>query len=379
MTVRIHAMATAQPTHRISQNEAAALAGDCCCVNDEQHRLLSALYRRTRVRQRGSVLLEGGNGGGRGDAANVQRFFPAAATSDDRGPSTGDRMGRFVASAIELAVRAGGDALARAGASPSNIADLVVVSCTGFESPGVDIAIIRELGLPDTTTRTQIGFMGCHGALNGLRTASALAAAKPTKKVLLVAVELCSIHFQYGWDPEQIVANALFADGAAAVVLGAGESGESGESGDSGGEDTGAWSVADQAAKIVPDSLDAMTWRIGDHGFEMTLASRVPELIRDYLPEFMEQWLSGHGLAVDDVASWAVHPGGPRIVQTVRDALDLPPDATEDSMNVLAECGNMSSPTVLFILERLMRRGAKRPCVAMGFGPGLAIEAALLM
>jgi predicted naringenin-chalcone synthase len=120
-----------------------------------------------------------------------------------------------------------------------------------------------------------------------------------------------------------------------------------------------------------------MTWRIGDHHFEMTLSKRVPSLIAGGLRPWLEAWLASQGLRRDGVASWAIHPGGPRILSAVEEALELRPEASATSRAVFADCGNMSSPTVLFILERLRRERAPRPCVALGFGPGLAAEAAL--
>ncbi len=122
-----------------------------------------------------------------------------------------------------------------------------------------------------------------------------------------------------------------------------------------------------------------MSWRIGNHGFVMTLSPRVPELINRCLPQWMEGWLATHGLSVGDIRSWAVHPGGPRITRAVASCLGLPADAVALSDQVLAQCGNMSSPTLLFILDRLRRANAPRPCVALGFGPGLAAEAALFV
>lgn len=121
-----------------------------------------------------------------------------------------------------------------------------------------------------------------------------------------------------------------------------------------------------------------MTWRIGDHGFRMTLSPRVPELIEANLRPWITGWLKEHGLALDDIGSWAVHPGGPRVLTSVERALDLPEEATAASREVLSECGNMSSATVLFIVDRLMKREAAAPCVALAFGPGLAVEATLL-
>jgi predicted naringenin-chalcone synthase len=210
--------------------------------------------------------------------------------------------------------------------------------------------------------------MGCHGSLNGLRVAHAFVKAQPDAKVLLSSLELCSTHFHYGWDPQKIIANALFADGAASVVLGAS---------DNATKET--WKLASSGSCILPDSKDAMTWNIGDHGFEMTLAKQVPGLIKQHLKPWLEQWLAHSGLKLEDVKSWALHPGGPRILTAIEDALSLPANASEISREILSKHGNMSSATLLFILKKMAEIDAPRPCVALGFGPGLAAEAALFI
>jgi predicted naringenin-chalcone synthase len=164
------------------------------------------------------------------------------------------------------------------------------------------------------------------------------------------------------------VAHALFADGAAAMVLGPGPAGSDRPSG---------WRVRSTASRLLSDAPDAMTWCIGDHGFEMTLSPMVPALIGGHLRPWLDRWLEENGLAVDDVASWAIHPGGPRVLDAATAVLELPDDACAVSRAVLAECGNMSSPTVGFLVERLLRADAPTPCVALAFGPGLVAEAAL--
>jgi predicted naringenin-chalcone synthase len=232
----------------------------------------------------------------------------------------------------------------------------------------VDFELIAELGLAATVERTHVGFMGCHGALNGLRVASAFTGADPAARVLLCAVELCSLHYHYGWDPKRLVANALFADGAAALV---GVSPSVGL--------PGAWRAEASGSCLFPDSAYAMTWNIGDHGFEMTLSTRVPDLIGRHLRSWLETWLVRHRLRVSEIGSWAIHPGGPRVLTAVEKALGLSPEVSTVSREVFACCGNMSSPTVLFILDRLRRCGGARPCVALGFGPGLVVEAHLFV
>jgi predicted naringenin-chalcone synthase len=293
-------------------------------------------------------------------------FLPTGAP-DDRGPTTAERLRHYAEHAGPLAIAAGRQALTRSGMEVRHITHLVTVSCTGFRAPGVDIAMIKGLGLNAAVRRTNVGFMGCHGALNGLRLARAFVEADPRACVLLTAVELCSLHYNYTWEPQRMVANALFADGAAAVV-GVAES----------AAPAGAWRIVADGAWLFSDCEDAMTWVIGDHNFEMSLSRRVPELIVRQLRPWLEAWLDECGVTLGEVASWAIHPGGPRILSAVEEALALDREAAAASRAVLADYGNMSSPTVLFILERLQARGAPRPCVALGFGPGLAAEAALL-
>ena len=363
MTLELRGIGTARPEFSLTQAEALELHTTFCRIDETRARTLRALYRRSGVRSRGSVLVHTENGA----IESRQTFYRPATDEQDRGPRTAERMAVYEELAPELAKAAAAKALEASGSAGSDITHLVTVSCTGFASPGVDAAIISALSLPQTTERTHVGFMGCHGALNGLRVAHALTRTNPGAVPLVCAVELCSLHFSYGWDPDMLVANALFADGAAAVVGGgAGEAGEE------------VWKVAATGSMLMPGSEDAMTWRIGDHGFRMTLSPRVPGLIEANLRGWLTSWLGDHGLALGDIESWAIHPGGPRIVTAVGKSLGLSREQTATSRDVLAECGNMSSPTVLFILERLQEQGARRPCVALGFGPGLVVEATLL-
>jgi alkylresorcinol/alkylpyrone synthase len=181
-------------------------------------------------------------------------------------------------------------------------------------------------------------------------------------------VELCSLHYRFNWDPPRIVANALFGDGAAAVVGAVGPANDSGQ-----------WSVAATGSCLLPASKDAMSWNVGDHGFEMTLAASVPDLIQVHLRGWMAAWLDEHGYSIESIGSWAIHPGGPRILHACAEAIGLRPEQVAVSEQVLSEYGNMSSPTVLFILERLRDQQAPRPCVSLAFGPGLTAEAALFV
>lgn len=361
MKFTILGQGTAVPEHSIARQESVDLVTRAFCNTDKQRRVVPALYRMSGVKKRHSVLLRERGPEDNGPTYNLL-YEPEEA--EDMGPPLSARMKVYEEHAFPLARRAAADALQDAGMTGQEITHLVTVSCSGFFAPGVDVKLIDELGLPATVERAHVGFMGCQGALNGLRVARGFGASGPNAKVLLCAVEVCSIHYHYGWDPERVVANALFADGSAAAV------GTVCENGDG-------WPVQATGACLIPNSQDAMTWRIRDNGFEMSLSPRVPKLIEEHLRPWLRTWLDGEGLKLEDIQTWAVHPGGPRILSSVAAALELPKEALEVSRGVLQEFGNMSSPTILFILDRLRSAKAPLPCVALAFGPGLMAEAVL--
>lgn len=364
MSMAIAGCGTVVPEHSITQIEAVELQSTLCEIDPERARTLRALYRRSGVVRRHSALLERSDG----PLLERQSFFPPARNDHDPGPSTAQRMERYEAHAPPLAARAAASALRDAQLGSEDVTHLVTVSCTGFAAPGIDARVIEALGLPATTQRTHVGFMGCHGALNGLRVADSIVRSDPDAVVVMCSVELCSLHFAYGWNPEMIVPNALFADGAAAVV---------GRAAHAAQPAAGRWSLASSATLLVPGTSEDMSWRIGDHGFRMTLSARVPHVIEASIGEWLRAWLSDNGLSVDEVGSWAIHPGGPRILGAVERALGLDRERTRVSRDVLADLGNMSSATVLFTLDRLRSGGAPGPCVALALGPGLVAEAVL--
>jgi predicted naringenin-chalcone synthase len=285
-------------------------------------------------------------------------------------------MRRYQPAALDLAHRASLLALEDAGIEASAITHLITVSCTGFGAPGFDLALIASLPLAMDVARTHVGFMGCHGAFNGLRVARAFVEADPTACVLLCAVELCSLHLQEGWNPDHIVANALFADGAGAVVAVGTEGGEDPGISASG---KGGLQLVASSSTVLPGTEDLMGWFIEDHGFSMVLSSQVPNRIAAHLRPWLDHWLAGQGLALPEVETWAVHPGGPRILAAVLESAGLQPAQIDLSTEVLSQFGNMSSATILFILERLRTTAGQGPCLALGFGPGLTVEVALFM
>ncbi|MGZ3356835.1 MAG: type III polyketide synthase, partial [Isosphaeraceae bacterium] len=342
MSMLIAGIGTAVPPHRISQVDAAEIAKQYSCETAAQERLFQTLYRRAGVDGRNCVVLNKSDG----PLDGRQSFY----TSSD--PTTLDRMRKYEEQAGSLAVAACKAALQDAAIAPRRMTHLVTVSCSGFYAPGFDIGLVKQLPLPSKVARTHIGFMGCQGALNGLRVARAFLDADSSACVLLCALELCSLHQQYGWDADKVVANALFADGAAAVVAINDESTRPHR-----------YRVLASGSTVIDDSEDAMSWRIGNQGFEMSLSPRVPDLICEHLRPWLEDWLKHHGLDLARVGSWAVHPGGPRILSAVAEAMGLDRLALDFSHQVLADHGNMSSPTILFILDRLDKAETPRPCV----------------
>jgi predicted naringenin-chalcone synthase len=360
MSFHITGVGTSVPRQQITQDDAARLAIELTGHTDCHAAAVRTLYRRTGVETRHSTLITSSTNG----RPATQSFFPVAAGPADHGPTTRDRMCRYEQSALELAAEAARAALHDSSTASDEIAHLVTVSCTGFSAPGVDIGLIESLRLNRRISRTHIGFMGCHGALNGLRVASAMSHAAPGSKVLQCCIELCSLHHQYAADPQQVVANALFSDGAAAIVGCADASKNS-------------WRLVDQFSEVLSESAGLMTWQIGDNGFNMRLSPQIPEVIKDMLKPWLGAHLSRHKLSISDVKSWAIHPGGPRILTACAEALRLDHACLEPSQAILADYGNMSSPTVLFILDRLRANPDSLPCVMLAFGPGLSVEAAL--
>jgi predicted naringenin-chalcone synthase len=389
------ALGLATPTHGASQSQALAMGVAATLEDPSQAALVAGLYKRSGVDRRASVLLNTEKAEGE---SLDQDFF--SASDDGCWPTTAERMRAFDASAGALAIRAARSALAQAGISPDEITDLVTVSCTGLSAPGVDIALMTGISLPAGVRRLNIGFMGCHGAIVALRTASALAAARSTvdhrpPRVLAVCIELCSLHLQRTARVDRHVSNALFADGCAAMVVGNAPSVNHPSTADASINPPEHMAtpkhahavhlpplrIVDTSSMLFPDSTSAMGWQIGDHGFEMTLDRSVPKLLELHLSEWVWPWVRSHlgSAAGQRDVRWAIHPGGPRVLDAVASALSLGTEEVRDSRTVLREHGNMSSPTVLFIVERLRSsRDDHRPIVALAFGPGLTGEAALM-
>ena len=351
--MQIQSIGLATPRQPIPQSDLLELALRYNAETKAERLRLKRVYLGSKVKQRHSVL----GTAAQNSAQALKGVMDFYQHDHPKGPSTHERMRVYESDAIALSSEACDSAIRGCEINPETITQLITVSCTGFVAPGQDAGLITSLGLSPTVGRTHIGFMGCHAALNALRVADAFIRADPGQSVLLCCTELCTLHFQYGSDPQDAIANALFADGSAALVA------------------TRQDSTVSQPcalsfhAENLPGTHDMMSWRIADHGFQMRLDADVPKTIQSALKPSIATWLEDLGLGLDEIGSWAIHPGGPKIIDSVQKALDLSEETAQLSRDVLSEYGNMSSPTVLFILDRMMRLEAPKPWGGSWFWP----------
>jgi alkylresorcinol/alkylpyrone synthase len=342
VTARLRAVGTAMPDYMFKQAE---IVEDFFSRQPGWDPAWAEVFANSGVERRGSVVDMG--------------YYATPG-------STADRMRVFAPAARRLGAEAARRALERAGpAAAAEVSDLLAVSCTGYSGPGLDVHLVDDLGLGDRVQRLAIGHMGCYAALPALRTAAALATASG-RRALVACVELCTLHVQPARSREDAVYQALFGDGAAAALVGPGGDGPA---------------VVGSATVTVRGSEERMGWLVEDDGFHMSLSPRVPALVEREVGRLVDDLLQPHGLVPDDVVHWAVHPGGPEIVDRVQRRLGLSDAQVARSREVLADGGNRSSATVLFILEQLLHGGAVEPgqwVVALAFGTGLTLEALLL-
>ncbi len=359
MTVHLHAIATATPEYRYTQEAISCWMQDWA-TDDRQRRLLRALYRTSGISTRYTVIPEFG-----------AEFYGRDAYGALVEPGTGARNAIYAHESRRLASAAGQALLSmRPEFAPSDITHVVTASCTGFVNPGLDYFLVRDLGLSTTAERFHLGFMGCYAAFPALRMAAQFCQADPSACVLVVCLELCSLHLQFSDRDDQLLANALFADGAAAALVSA----------RSPAPGISSLQLEHFASTLVPDSEADMAWTIGDHGFDIALSSYVPKILGANIAEVVDEILADTGCNRTAIANWAVHPGGKAILDQVERALALRPEQIALSRQVLQDYGNMSSATILFVLRELLQQPgveARRIC-SMAFGPGLTVELALM-
>jgi len=364
MDIALLAIGTALPPYKLAQAEIAELVCAGFHLSPAEKRVLKAVYRASGIKFRSSVLSDYYKAPGQFE------FFPNE--PEALFPSTAARMQLYKNNAFNLALAAIENCLAKLdGLDRNEITHLITVSCTGMYAPGIDIELVQHLKLRSSTKRTTINFMGCYGAFNGLKVADSICKADPQAKVLLVCVELCTIHFQRKMDLDNLISNAIFADGAAAAFIQAQPP-----------RDKKHFRFEDFYCDLLPQTSQEMAWEIADSGFDIVLSSYVPEAIHSGIAAFADRLLAHSQLKMADLDFFAIHPGGIKILQACEQALNINKEQNKYAYEVLRNHGNMSSATILFVLQELWsdlkQTDHDKNIFCCAFGPGLTLESMVL-
>lgn len=361
----IHHIATATPTYAYPQSSTRDRLKSWA-QETKTKRLIQAIYNRSGIETRHSVT-------GDFTAGAEATLYRSDLEGRLISPGTEQRNRVYAEEARTLAIEAARQALTETESfAPADITHIIYTSCTGFANPGPDYHVIRELGLKPNVQRYTLGFMGCYAAFPALRMAAQFCEADPQAVVLVICLELCTLHMQINDQPDSILANSLFADGAAAALVSAREP-RVGKA---------VYRLCGFESTLVPSSEAEMAWDIGNEGFNIVLSSYVPDIIGRNIQSLLADSLAKHDITLKDIQEWAVHPGGRSILDKVEEGLSLADDALDASRRVLKSFGNMSSATILFVLKEMLKKADQEPVsalvCAMAFGPGLTVETALL-
>ncbi|MEL6134018.1 MAG: type III polyketide synthase [Bacteroidota bacterium] len=362
MAVYINHIGTANPENKILQQKIGTFMARVQGMNEEERRKLSILYRASGIKSRYTVLK---------DYAREPGEFDFYANTPDMEPfpSVGSRMRIYEKEALDLSIRSIRNTVPK-DFDYQKVTHLITVSCTGMYAPGLDIELVEKLGLPTHVKRTAICFMGCYAAFNALKTAYQICQADPQAQALVVCVELCTLHFQREKDEDNLLANALFGDGAASLLV----SGEMTEGIN--------LSLDNFYNDLAFQGKQEMAWHIQDSGFQMRLTSMVPTIIKEGISQLTHNLLSFLQMTLRDISYYAIHPGGKRILKVIEEVLGMSSDDNRYAYEVMREYGNMSSPTVLFVLKEMLRdlgpKDAGKSVLSFAFGPGLTLESMLL-
>ncbi|KEO73608.1 type III polyketide synthase [Anditalea andensis] len=358
MKNHIVSIGTASPGEAIPQDTIKAFMNIAHGLDtrEEEARKLNFIYRHSGIQSRYSVL-----GDFNFDDPSKFTFFPNNRSLNPF-PSTQQRMKIFQQTAPSLAISAIEDCLASSPYQSQEITHLILVSCTGMYAPGVELDIIDSLGLNDTIERYCIHFMGCYAAFTAIKMADRICDSDPAAKVLVVSVELCTIHFQKEYNEDNLLANALFADGAAAALISS--------------EPIG-MKIKSYQSNLVREGKNDMAWHIGDYGFEMKLSKYIPGLLEKGIDALKSKLENKYNLSA--IKNFAIHPGGKLILKKVEESFGIQPEQNLHAHSILSKYGNMSSATILFVLNAILSHpGQQGDTLAMGFGPGLTLETLLL-
>jgi predicted naringenin-chalcone synthase len=356
----ITALGTATPPNKFKQSELAAFMTLAMQPDRETERKLNTVFKASGIEYRHSVLKDYGR-------KNNFDFYNEAF---EPFPSTEARSKKFKESALPLCLSAIDQAVSSDAISKTTFTHLITVCCTGMYAPGLDIDLVNHLQLPTAIERTSINFMGCYAAFNALKLADAFCQANARAKVLIVCVELCSLHFQKECTDDNLLANALFADGAAALVVEAQPRAPL------------RLKLAQFHNDLAPQGANDMAWSIGNFGFEMKLTSYVPEIIQSGIKKLTDSLLQKISKNISDIHFFAIHPGGKKILEAIERELGISKEQNTWAYQVLKNYGNMSSPTVLFVLHEIWQQLSapddQKHILSFAFGPGLTLESMVL-
>jgi predicted naringenin-chalcone synthase len=321
-------------------------------LDAQERRKLDFLYRKSGIDSRHSVLEDFQT-----EEVSDFTFFPKNKELHPF-PGTAARMQVFEEKGPELAEQAVRSALQQAGVEANSLTHLILISCTGMVAPGLELDLMRRLDIPSSVERYCIHFMGCYAAFTGLRLADQLVKANPKSRVLVVSVELCTLHFQKEYTEDNLLANSLFGDGAAAALVMQSEKG---------------LQIKNYFSEVLWEGEKDMAWKIGDFGFEMRLSQYIPSLLNQGIRRLRDLFEAKFNFS--KVRHVAIHPGGKQILIQVQEAFGLSPEVNRHALEVLRTCGNMSSASILFVLERMLQDSSiQGDILALGFGPGLTLE-----
>jgi predicted naringenin-chalcone synthase len=358
----ISAIGIAVPEHTFSQPVIASFMERAMQPDYAESRKLHAIFRASGIETRHSVL---GDYGKQHDYS----FYPNTENIEPF-PSTQERLKAYRKHALPLSLRAVENGFQHSSLKPNGITHLIQVSCTGMYAPGLDIDLIRHLGLNEHVQRTCINFMGCYAAFNALKLADAICKADHHAAVLIVCTELCTLHFQKEPTEDNLLANALFADGAGSLLVTS--------------SPQPGWNLVPERfhTGLAFNGKEHMAWDIGNHGFEMKLSTYVPDTIRTGIKKLTSELLDQLQKKMEDIFFFAIHPGGRKILEAIEQELGISREQNEPAYTVLRKYGNMSSATILFVLRHIMQRlqpqDADKLVLSFAFGPGLTLESMLL-
>lgn len=354
---KIISIGTAVPAYKHDQQRILEFMLQVYALDAVEARKLKFLYRHSGIDSRYSAIEDFSKESG------DWNFFPPIGSAEIL-PSIEKRMNLYQATAAPMAKQAIENCI-KGYIEPSDITHLITVSCTGMSAPGLDLELVELLNLPNHIYRSSVNFMGCYAAIHALKMADAICKSEQDARVVIVCTELCTLHFQDAPHADNIASSLLFGDGAAAVLVSSNEFDQPG------------LYLKSFYSEIVPKGKSDMSWVISSTGFLMTLSGYVPDLIQEDFETLMNRALQKAGITQADIQYWCIHPGGKRILDAIAKSLGFKGAELEQSFAVLKENGNMSSPTVLFVLKKMMETletGASANIFGAAFGPGLTME-----